>query len=731
MPYTPPTPKSPVGSKSTSPIITRSHSSADVLSEVSSPTSPEGRPSFPRSTSSTSYLSRHRRTPSLSKSSKDASQPTTITSPTKPTNTRANGSENKAKSGPTRLSSIHQSPPPVNDEMIPPGALVSPPDSMQTSSDDEASPKTARGRPLENLAELQEAIRNIEQHRASSPEGIKDEGTDDAVNGQVTSPSSNGLFGSRAMRERMRSTPPLSREARKISHSRSSTESAIVTEMGGKTPSSAEDTENETDSLPRRPVMIRKKSGELVKPALRPSTYRRPSSMPGTPTYAKAVHFDAHLEQVRHFLQVDRPVAVSAGSSPVDTHESEEEFPFSQDDSYQPRSPSFDWEIITSNFPSDTPRRRSLPVRVERVFLSSDKKMLIGAVAVANLAYHKVVVARFTLDYWKTTSEVMAEYSHEVRRKVEDGHDRFQFSIKLADLANLENKTLFFCVRYNVGGQELWDNNDSMNFQVSFKKIAKSSNNSKQAMQGLGARPLDSFSRPRTSASTLARPWSMPASFDDFADGFDAQFDYSTFTQSASKITSKSVSAERGNEEDKSKSSKAPLPDYPTRRNNSTSHAFGNRYDFGASLSAAIQAANTESRKASKKETRTSGGNERSSTETPVVSNPTNSTSPNPNKMPTTSTSSNRETSSGVTFNDGGGNNRSSTGLNPMAFPRPESYITEKPSQQSPSYLELIDKYCFFGSAAQRRSLITPNHPTTTFSREGLVDSSLSVWAMN
>lgn len=706
MPYTPPTQQTPAGSKLNSPAVTRSHSSTDVASQATSPTSPDGRPTFPRSISSASYLCRHRRTPSLSKSSKSSTESNSITSPPKETKTKVNGNGDEGNPGPTRSSSIHQSPPPVNNAIIPPGALVSPPDSMPTSSDDEGSPRRARGRPLKKLAELQEAIRNIEQRRASSPERIKGEDDDGAVISQATSPSSNALLGSRAMRERTRSTPPLSREARKISHSRSSTESSIVTELGGKSSSSAEDTENESDSPSRRPVMIRKKSGELVKPALRPSTYRRPSSMPGTPTYAKAVHFDAHLEQVRHFLQVDRPVAVSAGSSPVENHESEDEFPFGQDDLYQSRGPSFDWEIITSNFPSDTPERRSLPVRVERVFLSSDKKTLIGSVAVANLAYYKVVVARFTLDYWKTTSEVMAEFSHDVRRKFEDGHDRFNFSIKLADLANLEDKTLFFCVRYNVAGHEFWDNNNYMNFEVSFRKIIKSSNNNKQAAQGLGARPRNSYSRPRSSASPTRRPWSMPASFDDFADGFDTKFDYTGLTQWPSKIVSDSVSVKRGNEEDKSKSAKAPLPDYPTRRNNATSQAFGNRYDFGASLSAAIQAANTDSRKVSNKETRTtatSGKNVHSSTPTPAVSPTTNPASPKAKKTHPTSTSTNKETSSG-----GGSNTNRSTVLSPTPFPRPESYITEKPSQQSSSYLELIDKYCFVRSGAPPRIVAEP-----------------------
>ena len=434
----------------------------------------------------------------------------------------------------------------------------------------------------------------------------------------------------------------------------------MALEIGGKLSSSAEDSDNEDDSPPaQRPVMVRKKSGELVKPALRPATHRRPSSMPGTPTYSKAVHFDSHLEHVRHFLQVDRPVAVSAGSSPVELQDSDPEFPFAPDEPSRSRAHVFEWEMVLSNFPAETAERRSLPARVERVFLSGDNKNLVGAVAVANLAFHKLVVVRFTLDYWKTTSEVVAEYNNDARRQMHDGYDRFHFNIKLADQANLENKTLFFCVRYNVGGQEFWDNNDSMNFQVSFRKNVRS------GMQGLGTRPLGSMARARSSAPS-GRPWSMPASFDDFADGFDSKFDFAAFAQPAAKIVG-DVEPSSGNQSVRARKD-GPLPDYPTRRTNGHAQAFGNRYDFGASLSAAMQAAHTDAKKGA-------SGNKAGGSTVPTQTSPP------------------RSKTSNVGLVRAGGN---------PTFSRPESYISEKPSQQSPTYLELIDKYCFVRSGTPR-----------------------------
>lgn len=55
-----------------------------------------------------------------------------------------------------------------------------------------------------------------------------------------------------------------------------------------------------------------------VRPALRPAASRRPSSNAGIPTFSKSVHFDLHLEDVRHFSQVDRPAHVGILDTCVD-----------------------------------------------------------------------------------------------------------------------------------------------------------------------------------------------------------------------------------------------------------------------------------------------------------------------------------------------------------------------------------------------------------------------------
>ena len=421
-----------------------------------------------------------------------------------------------------------------NSSFIPTGAIVSPPDSAQNSSDDEEPVEMRRGRHLDNLDELKEAISALPRIRVPSPDN----------SAKRTSPVD---------------LQPVS--SRKFGHSRSTSDSSFLKNYNKSNPES----DVEDDAYRIAPPMVRKKSGELVKSSLKTPNRSRPSSVPSTPTFPKAVHFDSHLEHVRHFLNTEKPTAVSAGSSPQESLD-RDEFPFDDDSSDEDynKSPSFEWEIELPNFPKDPNARSHLPVRLERAYLSTDKQNLLGTVAVQNLAYQKKVVVRFTLDYWQTVSEVTAEYNNDIRRKQrEENVDRFTFKVKLQDLANLETKTLFFCVRYCVGSQELWDNNNNMNFQVDFKKIP---------LPQAGKPGRVSLPRSRPALSALPRQMPSLDNYDDIA-ALTIQVD--------KPVPKQSVSISEGAE--------------PVRRTNPSGNAFSNRYDFGASLSAAISAANIAS----------------------------------------------------------------------------------------------------------------------------------------
>ncbi|KAK6389860.1 hypothetical protein LTR65_006130 [Meristemomyces frigidus] len=546
MPYTPPSQQSPASSKTSSPAISRTSSYSE-----DGPRSPvTGRPQPPRSNSA-SYLHKHRRSPSIPKS--EGAAP--------PTPTEAPDSSVEATDF-AHNSSVRQSPPPVNNLMIPTGMVLSPPESSENSDGDEGT-TNGRGRVLDlSWDQLREAVRTINQKRGGSTD--KDTTKLKAVTmfepvSQIVSPTA------------------LTPEARKIAHSRSSTETAIIIPKTPtfESPTQTSDDSDEDQGPFSKPSLVRKKSGELVKPALRPSSRRRYSSMPGTPTYSKSVHFNDTENQTRHFLQVDKPTAVSAGSSPIETYDSEAEFPFGEEEKAER-------EIRLANFPADTFERKTRPVRVERIFLSGDKQTLIGTCAVQNISFNKLVIARFTLDYWKTTSEVVAEYNNDPRHPSNDGCDRFNFHVKLSDQANIDNKTLLLCVRYNVNGTDYWDNNDDMNYQIDFVKSVKKVSKPSVVASGLGARPATAIPRSRHTSPTTSRG-RQESMDDDFArlDTSSAYHFGGTDTLLGDSPTSVKLKprSKRGSVFPGGVGSQLP--------NNN----LGGRYDFGASLSAALSTA--------------------------------------------------------------------------------------------------------------------------------------------
>ncbi|KAJ5083947.1 phosphatase regulatory subunit [Penicillium alfredii] len=591
--------------------------------------SSSGRLQNSRSYSSTSYVRRHRRSPSICKSTDHpASDPVSRLSPSIDPH-----------------ASLRQSPPPLNNATIPPGAVISPPESAPNSSDEE-SPYQTEGITPE---ELEAAVRSIEQEKERSPERM------DPVE-QLGTEAPSSSSGSPLKLEPKPTHLPLSKGARKVAHSRSATETAITWKREEALTSSPEDSDVEHSP---KPPMVRKKSGELVRPALRPaSARRRPSSMPGTPVYAKAVHFDSQLEHIRHFLQLDRPLAVSAETSPVDSHDADCEFPFGRN--FEQRAPEWEWEVRLANFPKDTPSRATLPVRLERLFLSPDKKTLIGNVAVANLAFQKHVAARFTFDYWRTVSEVTASFCHDIRRKqVHDGYDRFSFEIKLNDHAYLERKTMSVCVRYSVNGQEFWDNNNSMNYQVDFFKSPKTAPSKPSG----GSRPSVPRSRSFT-GSHLSRPHSTPPPpFDDFPETGGKV----AFTNPFAAVNGAPLARASSDDID----TIAP----PKPREKPSPQAFGNRYDFGASLSAAMRTKPPVDRTTLTARARSGRAPEADITQA-------SETSPSMGLRPTSPVSDDIRDASRV------------------EDLKPSSFVSSKPRLESSVYKELVDKYCFVGALA-------------------------------
>lgn len=639
MPYTPPAQHSPA-----LPAAAHHYFEPQQHGQYSSPrgSASGARPALPRSRSS-SAASKKRQEEELAK------------------NTAANIYGDDKHNVEQRLNidtSVRQSPPPVTDAAMPAGALISPPDSGHNSSDEEGVPRN-KAEAAEEIKELEKAVReSLQINRKGSPEI-----------------ESTFEFPPRTDGQDMSQTTPakLSHTAKKIAHSRSSTDSAIlltppVQDSGSPGNTSVSDGSEEDDE---KPPLIRKKSGELVKPAIRPRNRRTASSAPGTPTYGKkGVHFNDEIQQVKHFLQVDRPIAVSAGGSPVEVLEDDGGFPFGKPLS-TPTSKGLD--IRLCNFPRESLERQSQPVRLDKIILSPDQKSLVGHVVVANIDFHKQVVARFTFDSWRTTSEVLGEYNRDPARRLRDGYDLFTFTIKLSDQANIEQKTMFICVRYSVNGRDYWDNNNNLNFHVDFIR----GQSQPASTSSLGTRPIP---RSRRSSST-PRPKSMSSFDEDFSRTFD----------SMPELKLKQPAAGDGP---------------PIRRQNPSSQQFGMRYDFGTSLTAALNHAQS-----------TLG--DRSGLKTKGASSSTN---PNAgiHKPPGSSISKLQR----HTPDQSGGNET----------PRPETLHANRTSLDSRAYQEFVSKFCFFGSgkpqsngSASGSSTATPQMSNVSTGHDGTLDETSSM----
>jgi len=222
---------------------------------------------------------------------------------------------------------------------------------------------------------------------------------------------------------------------------------------------------------PAQPNLLRKKTGEVVRPVLK---FRASKSEPSTPTCSKNVRFDTHLEHVRLFLRAETPAAVVEDAIADDNNDGDDG---EVDNDERAGLLTFslpNWPLVT------TTGSQGKTVHVNFASLGQDRTTFIGRVQVQNLAYHKRVDVHYTFDFWKTICEVQANYKDSaVSKSLNDpSRDNFTFSIPLAGKVGGglrpedEQTTMYFAVRYKVNGREYWDNNNGSNYQVEFKYAA-------------------------------------------------------------------------------------------------------------------------------------------------------------------------------------------------------------------------------------------------------------------
>lgn len=256
-------------------------------------------------------------------------------------------------------------------------------------------------------------------------------------------------------------------------------------------------------SLSERPNLVRKKSGELVKSSLKLNRLSRTASLPATPS-DKQVHFggDKDLVNVRYFNERERPTAISASNSPKylqksDSHDDyftykgidwqvgsdEDNLTSDDDDNF-----ACDWRLELCNFGAASYKeaiKTSKMVFLERCFISSDKNYLVGQISAKNIAFEKLVVARYTLNNWRTVIEAEAHYVGDIPRILRRAnYDRFVFKLPLDTLfrrTTADEQKVSICVKYCTSGLEFWDNNNHENFDFC---LIKTKNHTKKNMSG-------------------------------------------------------------------------------------------------------------------------------------------------------------------------------------------------------------------------------------------------------
>lgn len=286
------------------------------------------------------------------------------------------------------------------------------------------------------------------------------------------------------------------------------------------------------------PQLVRKKLGEILKPSLKEAEHGRSKSLPSTPTY-KQVHFGGSTD-VKYFKKKDRPTAISASNSPT---LSGSEYPDLDDmdlndSDYTDNESNFEdelgvtskavthyplpshgrlvsWDLSLPNFPTvlypHLIENLRQPVFLEKVFISQDKKFLLGHIAVDNLSFEKQITVRYSLDHWKSVIEIPTIYTPDTPRILKcNNYDRFMFKIPLETMMSgygyssrslddrKQQNTYNLCIRYATPSAEYWDNNSLQNYTIKLTK----------RIQTPTSRPttlLDHSKKPKYSASYLKR----------------------------------------------------------------------------------------------------------------------------------------------------------------------------------------------------------------------------------
>lgn len=106
-------------------------------------------------------------------------------------------------------------------------------------------------------------------------------------------------------------------------------------------------------------------------------------------------------------------------------------------------------------------RLQDQKLELESIELLPGTTVLRGIIRVVNLCYNKSLYIRMTLDCWKTSFDLLAEY---VPGSSDGTTDRFAFRLTLVPPFEMEGTRVEFCLRYETSVGTFWANNSDMNY---------------------------------------------------------------------------------------------------------------------------------------------------------------------------------------------------------------------------------------------------------------------------
>ncbi|KAF7282578.1 hypothetical protein GWI33_002300 [Rhynchophorus ferrugineus] len=126
------------------------------------------------------------------------------------------------------------------------------------------------------------------------------------------------------------------------------------------------------------------------------------------------------------------------------------------------------WEVTFPQPASDyvTFRKKldTMMVSLENVIVKEADEQVVGTVKVKNLAFHKEVFVRMSIDEWKTHEDAFCNFvpNNLPGTGTYVVFDTFSFKINLPP----KSRRVEFCVCFKCEGLEYWDSNDSANYII-------------------------------------------------------------------------------------------------------------------------------------------------------------------------------------------------------------------------------------------------------------------------